>query len=362
MALQIEKLELQSKANAPLLIAGPCSAENQPQILNTAKALCSMGIEIFRAGIWKPRTKPGCFEGVGNIGLEWLKEAKQQTGMLMCTEVATAEHVSMALEAGIDILWIGARTTTDPFAVEALAEAFRDFGNKQQPADVTLLIKNPVNPDVELWCGAIERFYNRGIRKIGLIHRGFSSYRTGRYRNIPLWDIPIEMKRRFPDITMICDPSHIGGNRNLVASISQQAMDMNYDGLMIECHIDPERALSDKAQQLSPVALKEMLQHLIVRDNHQPQDSLKIFRSRIDELDENLINILSERMVVAGKIGRYKEEHNMPVLQSLRYGELVERLKAKALELNLNEEFIQALMEIIHKESVRIQLDQRKNT
>ena len=361
MAVQIEKLELQSKANAPLLIAGPCSAENRAQTLETAEALCNMGIRVFRAGIWKPRTKPGCFEGVGNIGLEWLKEAKQKTGMLMCTEVATAEHVFMALEAGIDILWIGARTTTDPFAVEALAEAFRDFETKRHSVDVTLLIKNPVNPDVELWCGAIERFYNRGIRKIGLIHRGFSSYSTGRYRNIPLWDIPIEMKRRFPDITMICDPSHIGGDRNLVASISQQAIDMSYDGLMIECHIEPEKALSDKAQQLSPPALKEMLQHLIVRDNRQPQDSLDVFRNRIDELDENLINILSERMVVAAKIGRYKEEHNMPVLQSLRYGELVERLKEKALELNLNEEFIQALMEIIHKESVRIQMEQRKN-
>jgi len=355
--IQINKLELES--GEPLLIAGPCSAESRSQVLQTAQALSGLGVFALRAGIWKPRTKPGGYEGPGSVGLEWLVEAGRRTGMRTCTEVANAEHLHSALEAGVDMLWVGARTTADPFAVQALADALHNAVIDGKAKDIILLVKNPVNPDVELWSGAVERFYNAGINKIGLVHRGFSTYDTGIYRNAPLWNIPIEMKRRFPDITMICDPSHMGGSRKLVQPISQQALDLMYDGLMIECHINPEEALSDKAQQISPSELKQILGQLRVRENKIPEGNIDLLRSEIDRLDDRLMEVLAQRMDVSKRIGFYKQQNNMPVLQSQRYGEIVEKLKEKADSLGLSREFASSLMEIIHNESVRVQMDQR---
>ena len=334
------------------IIAGPCSAESRAQVLETAKALKEMGVEIFRAGVWKPRTKPGGFEGAGEIALEWLSDVMKETGMKTCCEVATPDHLNKAIQAGVGILWVGARTTADPFSVQALADSIKG-------KEVTVLIKNPVNPDVELWAGAVERFRNAGIKDIWLVHRGFSFYDTGIYRNLPLWHIPIEMKRRFPDIQMLCDPSHMGGKPQLIAPISQQALDLMYDGLMIECHCNPDQALSDKAQQITPIHLEKILSHLKVRENSQSQQSLESFRSEIDSLDESLFRILSERMEVSRRIGQYKQQRNMPVLQSKRYSEIVENRSDLAESIGLDREFAKQLMEIIHKESVKVQLDQR---
>ncbi|MBR6465442.1 MAG: bifunctional 3-deoxy-7-phosphoheptulonate synthase/chorismate mutase type II [Bacteroidales bacterium] len=334
------------------VIAGPCSAETRDQVLETARALAKTGIFAFRAGLWKPRTRPGMFEGVGSEGLEWLQEVKRETGLKVCCEVATPEHLHQALEAGVDILWIGARTTADPFAVQALADAVKG-------EDISLLIKNPVNPDVELWAGALERFLNAGVKDISLVHRGFSSYGNQIYRNLPLWHIPIEMKRRFPDIPMFCDPSHMGGKPQLLVPISQQALDLMYDGLMIECHINPDQALSDKAQQITPIQLEKILSHLKVRENAQNQQSLEAFRSEIDSLDESLLQIISKRMDVSRQIGDFKQRNNMPVLQSKRYSEIVENRSDLAESLGLDRDFAKSLMEIIHKESVKVQLDQR---
>ncbi|MBR5398717.1 MAG: bifunctional 3-deoxy-7-phosphoheptulonate synthase/chorismate mutase type II [Bacteroidales bacterium] len=335
------------------VIAGPCSAETRDQVLETARALAKTGIFAFRAGLWKPRTRPGMFEGVGSEGLEWLQEVKRETGLKVCCEVATPEHLHQALEAGVDILWIGARTTADPFAVQALADAVKG-------EDISLLIKNPVNPDVELWAGALERFLNAGVKDISLVHRGFSSYGNQIYRNLPLWHIPIEMKRRFPDIPMFCDPSHMGGKPQLLVPISQQALDLMYDGLMIECHINPDQALSDKAQQITPIQLEKILSHLKIRENVQDQQSLESLRSQIDSLDASIMKILGERMEVSRKIGEYKQEHNMPVLQSQRYSEIVENRSDLAEAAGLDRDFAKSLMELIHKESVRLQLSHRK--
>lgn len=335
------------------IIAGPCSAESRAQVLETAKALKEMGVEIFRAGVWKPRTKPGGFEGAGEVALEWLSDVRKETGMKTCCEVATPEHLQKALEAGMDFLWVGARTTADPFAVQALADAIKG-------KEVTVLIKNPVNPDVELWAGALERFRNAGIKDIWLVHRGFSSYDTGIYRNLPLWHIPIEMKRRFPDIPLLCDPSHIGGKRDMILPLSQQALDLMYDGLMIECHCNPDKALSDSHQQLTPAQLSDVLSSLKPRENTQAFEDMEILRRQIDSLDENLFHILSQRMNVSRTIGEYKQEHNMPVLQSQRYGEIVEKSRELAESLGLDSDFAASLMELIHKESVRLQLAQRK--
>ena len=294
----------------PIIIAGPCSAESREQVLNTAQSLASKGIRIFRAGIWKPRTKPGGFEGVGAVGLPWLKEVKEKTGMLTSTEVATPYHVFEAIKAGIDILWIGARTVANPFAMQELADALKG-------TDIPILVKNPVNPDLELWIGAIERIYGAGIRNIGVIHRGFSSYEKKLYRNLPLWHIPIELKRRYPDLSMFCDPSHIGGKRELVAPIAQQALDLNFDGLIIESHCDPDHALSDAAQQLTPDVLDYTLSMLVIRDNAQTTEDITVLRKQIDEIDEQLLATLAKRMRISKEIGTYKKEHNMPILQDI---------------------------------------------
>ena len=334
----------------PIIIAGPCSAESREQVLNTAQSLASKGIRIFRAGIWKPRTKPGGFEGVGAVGLPWLKEVKEKTGMLTSTEVATPYHVFEAIKAGIDILWIGARTVANPFAMQELADALKG-------TDIPILVKNPVNPDLELWIGAIERIYGAGIRNIGVIHRGFSSYEKKLYRNLPLWHIPIELKRRYPDLSMFCDPSHIGGKRELVAPIAQQALDLNFDGLIIESHCDPDHALSDAAQQLTPDVLDYTLSMLVIRDNAQTTEDITVLRKQIDEIDEQLLATLAKRMRISKEIGTYKKEHSMPILQEGRYNDILENRAKLGKAMELNPEFVAEIMKSIHEESVRVQME-----
>ena len=284
----------------PLVIAGPCSAETEDQVLETAKELAAQGIKIFRAGIWKPRTKPGGFEGVGSIGLPWLKRVKEETGMYVSTEVANQYHVFEALKYGVDILWIGARTAANPFSMQEIADALKGV-------DIPILIKNPVNPDLELWIGAVERIYNAGIRKIGVIHRGFSAYDKRIYRNLPQWHIPIELRRRFPNIPIICDPSHIGGKRDLIAPLSQQAMDLGFDGLIIESHCNPDCTWSDASQQVTPDVLAYILDMLIIRETSQSTENLNELRRQIDELDNQLLDLLAKRMRISREIGLYKK-------------------------------------------------------
>ncbi|MBS7384570.1 MAG: bifunctional 3-deoxy-7-phosphoheptulonate synthase/chorismate mutase type II [Candidatus Egerieousia sp.] len=352
--MEIKKLVLKGlEANRPIVIAGPCSAESREQVMQTATELAEKGIKIFRAGIWKPRTKPGGFEGIGAVGLPWLKEVKEKTGMMVATEVATPAHVLEAIKAGIDLLWIGARTAANPFAMQELADALKGV-------DIPILLKNPVNPDLELWIGGLERLYNAGLTNLGVIHRGFSSYDKKIYRNAPLWHIPIELKRRYPEITIICDPSHIGGARELVAPIAQQAMDLNFDGLIIESHCNPDCALSDAKQQLTPAVLDYTLNMLVIRDNVQTTENLSVLRKQIDELDEQLLTLLAKRMRISQEIGTYKLEHNMPVLQSGRYDQLLKSRQDMGSKLNLSGEFVDSIVKAIHEESVRVQLDLKK--
>ncbi len=309
----------------PVVIAGPCSAETEEQVMETAKNLAKNGVRIFRAGIWKPRTKPGGFEGVGSVGLTWLQEVKKETGMLVATEVANKQHVEEALNAGVDVLWIGARTSANPFAMQEIADSLVG-------ADVPVLVKNPVNPDLELWIGAMQRIYNAGIRQIGAIHRGFSAYGKHLYRNMPQWHIPIELRRRMPELTLICDPSHIGGKRELVAPLSQQAMDMGFDGLIVESHCDPDSAWSDKSQQVTPEVLNFILNMLVVRDTTQTTESLTLLRQQIDQIDNDLLEALSKRMRISREIGQYKKEHSMPVVQTGRYDDILNSRAAAAEE------------------------------
>lgn len=349
--MEIEKLVLPGidASERPIIIAGPCSAESREQVLGTAQELAKNGVKVFRAGIWKPRTKPGGFEGVGTVGLPWLKEVKQKTGMLVATEVATAAHVFEAIKAGIDILWIGARTAANPFAMQELADSLRG-------TDIPVLVKNPVNPDLELWIGALERLVNAGVTNVGVILRGFSTYDQKMYRNLPLWHIPIELRRRYPNITMFCDPSHIGGKRELVAPISQQAMDLKFDGLMVESHCNPDEALSDAKQQITPQVLDFTLKMLVLRENVQTTENISVLRKQIDEIDEQLLAILAKRNRISREIGMYKKENNMPVLQTGRYNEILEKRASMGEAMNLDKEFVFAIMKAIHEESVRIQL------
>ena len=333
----------------PLVIAGPCSAETEEQVLNTAKALAARDIKIFRAGIWKPRTKPGGFEGIGSKGLSWLKRVKAETGMYTIIEVATRDHVFEALKAGIDMIWIGARTVANPFAVQEIADAL-------QGVDMPVLIKNPVNTDLELWVGAIERIYGAGLHRIGAIHRGFSSYDKKLYRNLPLWHIPIELQRRYPNLPILCDPSHIGGKRELIAPLCQQAMDLHFDGLIIEAHSNPEEAMSDASQQITPEALDYILNLLVIRETMQTTENLVALRRQIDSLDESLLELLAKRMRVSREIGIYKKEHNMPILQTPRYGEILENRTKMGVSMDLNAEFVEKIMRAIHEESVRQQM------
>lgn len=335
----------------PIIIAGPCSAESEEQTLRTAKELADKGIKIFRAGIWKPRTKPGGFEGVGEIGLKWLRRVKAETGMYTATEVATSAHVRASLEEGVDLLWIGARTTANPFAIEEIAEAL-----KQADGDVTVLVKNPLNPDLELWIGAMERLYNAGIRRLGAIHRGFSAYGKHLYRNVPQWSIPIELRRRFPNLPLIHDPSHVGGRRDLVASLSQQALDMDFDGLIIESHCSPECALSDTDQQITPESLYRILKSLVYRDKKTSTESLNELRRQIDTIDNELMEVLCRRMDVSREIARYKREHGMPVFQVERHDDVMRTRINAAKGMGLDETFMKTLLTAIHEESVRLQI------
>ena len=334
----------------PLVIAGPCSAETEEQVLDTARSLAAEGIRICRAGLWKPRTKPGGFEGVGETGIPWLQRVKRETGMYTSTEVATREHVAAALKGGVDLLWIGARTAANPFAMQEIADALRG-------TDVPVLVKNPVSPDLELWIGAIERIYNAGIRRIGAIHRGFTSIDKSLYRNHPMWAIPIELHRRLPRLPIFCDPSHIGGKRELIAPLSQQAMDLGFDGLIIEAHCSPDCAWSDKAQQVTPEALAYIIRNLVIRDESITTESLTELRSQIDKLDDELLELLSRRMRVSRDIGQYKKEHNMPVLQTQRYEELLARRAGQAEQMGMDREFMRTVLQAIHEESIRQQLE-----
>lgn len=336
----------------PLVIAGPCSAETREQVLATARELAANGVKIFRAGIWKPRTKPGGFEGVGREGLEWMKDVKKETGMLLATEVANRTHVEEALEAGIDVLWLGARTSANPFAVQEIADTLAEL-----KPDVAVLVKNPVNPDIELWIGAMQRIYNSGIRRIGAIHRGFSTYGKHLYRNMPEWHIPIELRLRYPALPIICDPSHIGGKRELIAPLSQQAMDMGFDGLIVESHCDPDCAWSDAKQQITPEILNFILGTLVIRDSKQTTESLQLLRQQIDRIDNELLEVLSKRMGVSREIGRYKREHRMSVVQAGRYNEVMASRVKVGEEMGMGAEFLRTVLLAIHDESVRQQIE-----
>jgi chorismate mutase len=333
----------------PLVIAGPCSAETEKQVLETAHQLKNDKISIFRAGIWKPRTRPGGFEGVGEIGLKWLQKAKAETGLQMAIEVATATHVKLALEHDIDVLWIGARTTVNPFAVQEIADALK--GTKK-----TVLLKNPVNPDLSLWIGGLERLLNAGIENVGVIHRGFSTYEKTKYRNNPEWQIAIDFQTKFPNVPLIIDPSHITGNRQMIYEVTQQALDMNYDGMIIETHIDPENAWSDAAQQVTPDRLKQIIKELIIRKKDDSSDDfqseLNKLRHRIDEFDHKLIELLAKRMKVADDIGALKKSKNVAVLQSNRWTEIMGKMQNEGAEKGLSEDFVAQLFKAIHQESI----------
>lgn len=334
-----------------LLISGPCSAETEEQVLAAAHELKAKGIKVFRAGIWKPRTRPNSFEGIGSEGLDWLKLVKKETGMLVSTEIANVKHVYEALKAGIDILWIGARTSVNPFAVQEIADALKGV-------DIPVLVKNPINPDLELWIGALERINQAGIARIGAIHRGFSSYEHTKYRNTPQWQIPIELKRRFPELPIICDPSHIGGTRELIAPISQKALDLNFDGLMIESHCNPEKAWSDAKQQITPQALEKLLHNLVKREEKPENISLtdlEDLRFQIDQYDQDLLETLGKRMKAASAIGTYKKENNMLILQANRWDEIVNSRVENGANLELSEKMVKAIFEAIHQESINKQ-------
>lgn len=348
--MELEKLNLPGvEERRPLVIAGPCSAETEDQVMDTARQLAKNGVKVFRAGIWKPRTKPGGFEGNGVTALPWMQKVKKETGMLTATEVATAKHAEEALKFGVDVLWIGARTTADPFAVQEIADTLKGV-------DVPVLIKNPVNPDLELWIGALQRLNNAGIKRLGAIHRGFSTYDKKLYRNLPQWHIPIELHRRFPELPIICDPSHIAGRRDLISPLCQQAMDLQFDGLIIESHCDPDKAWSDAPQQLAPDVLSLVLNNLVIRNMNQTTESLAELRKQIDEIDMDLTEMLAKRMRVAKEIGIYKREHDMPILQTERYDEIIKKRMETGSAMSLDGEFTRKIFEAIHEESVRQQM------
>ena len=350
MELELKPLNLPSDNDRPFVIAGPCSAETEEQVMTTARQLAMKGCHNFRAGVWKPRTKPGGFEGNGEKALPWMQEVKRETKMLVSIEVATPKHVELALKYGIDILWVGARTSANPFAMQALAEALRGV-------DVPVFVKNPVNPDIELWIGAMERLNQAGVMRLGAIHRGFSSYEQKIYRNQPMWQIPIELHRRIPRLPIICDPSHIGGRRELIAPLCQQAMDLGFDGLIVESHCDPDNAWSDARQQVTPDVLDYILSLLVIRDERVSTEGIQQLRKQIDELDNQIMDILSRRMRVCREIGQYKKEHNMTVLQTSRYNEILAKRGAQGSLFGMSPEFVAKVFENIHQESVRQQIE-----
>ena len=340
------------KLNHPLVIAGPCSAETEDQVLKIAHQLKNSDVSIFRAGIWKPRTRPGMFEGVGAIGLKWLKKVKDQTGLLTATEVANANHVKLAVEHNIDVLWIGARSTVSPFIIQEIADALKNTKK-------IVLVKNPVNPDLSLWLGGIERLHSSNIKNLGVIHRGFSTYEKTKYRNNPEWQLPIELQNSFPDLPLICDPSHICGRRDTLQSVSQTALDLNFDGLMIETHIDPDGAWSDAAQQIKPEILIKMMSDLKMRkittDEIDFKNSLNTLRTQIDVIDQGLLDTLGKRMKVAIEIGNLKKKKNVAVLQTKRWNEILGKMILDGEEKGLSEEFILRMFKAIHQESINHQ-------
>ena len=336
----------------PMCIAGPCSAETEEQVMETARGLHAFGIHVFRAGIWKPRTHPGSFEGVGTPGLQWLRKVKETFGMKVCTEVASEKHVQECLRSGVDMVWIGARTSANPFVVQEIADALTG-------TDIPVLVKNPVSPDLDLWVGALERLNRAGIRKLGVIHRGFSTSASIPYRNDPGWKIAIELRTRYPRMVFFADPSHMGGDRRYLQELSQRAMDLGLDGLMVESHCDPSCAWSDARQQLTPQALRTLLESLIIRDNTSDSEAYRegidALRARIDVLDESLLRLLGDRMEVSRSIGRYKKDHNVAILQAGRWEQLLSDMVAGAAALGISEEAIRGIMTAIHEESVRVQ-------
>jgi len=336
----------------PLVVAGPCSAETEDQVLKIAHELKDSDVNYFRAGIWKPRTRPGNFEGVGALGLKWLQKVKAETGMKTATEVANAAHVKLALEHDIDLLWIGARSTVSPFIVQEIADAL-------EGTDKIVLVKNPVNPDLALWLGGIERLYSADIKNLGVIHRGFSTYEKTRYRNNPEWQIAIELQNRFPDLPLICDPSHITGKRDMIFEVSQTALDLNFNGLMIETHVDPDNAWSDAAQQVTPDTLIQMMEDLKIRKETDTEadyrNSLNTLRTQIDVIDHQLIDILGKRMKIADAIGALKKDKNVAVLQSKRWNEILGKMILEGEQNKLSEEFILRVFKAIHQESINHQ-------
>jgi len=336
----------------PLVIAGPCSAETEEQVLKIAHELKDSDVSYFRAGIWKPRTRPGMFEGVGEIGLRWLKKVKEETGMKTCTEVANAAHVKLAIENDVDLLWIGARSTVSPFIMQEIADALAG-------TDKIVLVKNPVNPDLALWLGGIERLYTAGIKNLGAIHRGFSTYEKTKYRNTPEWQLAIEFQNRFPDLPLINDPSHITGKRDMIFEVSQTALDLNFDGLMIETHFEPEKAWSDAAQQVTPDALKQIMEDLKVRKENNTEEeyqkSLNNLRAQITVADNQLVELLGKRMKVAAQIGGLKKDKNVAVLQSKRWNEILGNMILEGETKGLSEEFVLKMFKAIHQESINHQ-------
>lgn len=341
-----------SKVEHPFVIAGPCSAETEDQLYRTVLELSKTPISMIRAGIWKPRTRPNTFEGVGEIGLGWLKSVSEEFNLPTCVEVASPEHVELALKYGVDVLWIGARSTANPFTVQSIADALKGV-------DIPVFIKNPVNPDLQLWIGAIERIYNSGIQKIAAIHRGFSFYGHYLYRNMPQWEIPIELRRQIPQLEILCDPSHIGGKREHIHEIAQHALHLDFDGLMIETHIDPENAWSDAAQQITPSELAQLLENLIkpvsVINDPILLQQLEKLRASIDDIDFDVIELLSERMELVRQIGHYKKSKQITILQIERWAEIFKSRQANAEQLQLDKSFIENIMNAIHQESIRQQ-------
>ena len=340
------------KLEHPLVIAGPCSAETEEQVLKIAHELKDSDVNYYRAGIWKPRTRPGNFEGVGALGLGWLKKVKEETGMKTCTEVANAAHVKLAIENDVDLLWIGARSTVSPFIMQEIADALGE-------TDKIVLVKNPVNPDLALWLGGIERLYTAGVKNLGAIHRGFSTYDKSKYRNNPEWQIAIEFQNRFPDLPLICDPSHITGKRDIIFDVSQTALDLNFDGLMIETHFDPDNAWSDAAQQVTPTSLKQIMEDLKIRKETETdssyRNSLENLRAQINVVDDQLIDLLGKRMKVADQIGALKKEQNVAVLQSRRWNEILGNMVLEGEQKGLSEEFVLRMFKAIHQESINHQ-------
>ncbi len=337
----------------PLIISGPCSAETEEQVVETATRLAATGkVDILRAGIWKPRTRPGSFEGIGTKGLPWLQRARKESGLPVAIEVATAKQVEDALHFDVDVLWIGARTTVNPFSVQEVADALRGV-------DVPVLIKNPINPDLELWIGAVERVAKAGIKNIGLIHRGFSSYGNTEYRNAPMWHLAIEMKRRNPGMLLINDPSHICGRRDILLDVAQKAIDLDFDGLIIESHIDPDNAWSDAKQQVTPERLGEMINSIVWRkediDSEALHAAMEKMRQQINQLDDELLLLLGQRMKVAEKIGQYKKDNNITILQTNRWNAILERAFAKGEKLGLSKEFVTKYFDAVHMESINHQ-------